>query len=410
MNEEPQGGGLVRRVTQLAATLPATPMELVERIRAIRAEAHVLSPAVTAASIPPHIRINTVVEVIDPTFDPKTGRGNDVYFQASIHKSQKRNEGGEDVYVPLEVSLNATAIKRVLAAAGVSVTHSEQIPTAEPNHWKWQSRGKMRDFDGGWREVPPGTSEIDFRDGSAQIGEWTPDKWAKAEVDAEERKKTTAKNLQWKCKANIGGWTADRVMASRRFGLRLAEAKSLNALGRNFGLKQVYTLEELKKPFVIFRATFSPDMADPEIKRMVTAAEFGATNLLYPQGGAVAPALPPAQAEPAHAESSAVDGEVVSEQHQQPSETTAPDEDVPFTPAADADPVYHVTQVMRRKGGGFYVMTRETGDKHLLTDEERIATVAHAAIDKEPISIDIEGRGGESWILQIAPAKKDSGF
>jgi hypothetical protein len=43
----------------------------------------------------------------------------------------------------------------MLAAAGVSVTHSEQIATDDQNHWKWQSRGKMRDFDGSWRELPP---------------------------------------------------------------------------------------------------------------------------------------------------------------------------------------------------------------------------------------------------------------
>lgn len=407
MTDEPQGGGLVRRVTQLAATLPATPMELVERIRAIRAEAHVLSPATTAASIPQHIRINTVVEVIDTTFDPKTGRGNDVYFQASIHKSQKQSQGGEDVFVPLEVSLNATAIKRMLAAAGVSVTHSDQIPTTEPNHWKWQSRGKMRDFDGGWRELPPGTSEIDFRDGSAQIGEWTPDKWARAEVDAEERKKSTPKNLQWKCKANIGGWTSDRVLASRRFGLRLAEAKSLNALGRNFGLKQVYTLEELRKPFVIFRATFNPDMSDPDIKKMVTAAELGATNLLFPQGGPVAPALPAHQPEPETAASSqAVDGEVMPEGRSF-DDIEAEDAKQAAKAKADASLLQVVSVTVR--GDAYFVEV--SNGQTLRTKDKAIAKACNdARKENRAIHIDAEKRGDVLEIVEIGNGGADEGY
>ena len=406
MNEQPEG--LVKRVTQLAATLPASAVELVERIRAIRAEAHVLSPAVTAASIPPHIRINTVVEVIDTSFDPKTGRGNDVYFQASIHKSDKRGEG----FVPLEVSLNATCIKRMLAAAGVSVTHSDEIPTGAANWWKWQSRGKMRDFDGSWRELPPGTAEIDLRDGSAQIGEFTAEEWKKREAEAAQRakdRKLADKDL-WKEKPKpIGGWTADRVMSARRFGLRLAEAKSLNALGRNFGLKQVYSLEELKKPFVIFRATFAPDMADPAIKQMVTAAELGATNLL---GFPSAPALPPAAVQAPEPDPHVVEGDVVAEPQQEKPADTSVLGDQSFGAVTEPAPTfneYTVKDAGGHKEGGFYVET--TAGLRLLTDDESAARAAHGSIAaKKPIYVEEEKRqDGAVWIVELRTEKPDEG-
>lgn len=407
MNDEPQGGGLVRRVTELAAKLPAAPLELVERIQSLRAQAHVLSPAVTAASIPPHIRINTVVEVIDTTFDPKTGRGNDVYFQASIHKSDKKGYGDDAVFTPLEVSLNATCIKRILAAAGVSVTHSDQIPTSDQNHWKWQSRGKMRDFDGSWRDLPPGTAEIDFRDGSAQIGEWTPDKRAEHVAAAAKKADGMPQKERWKAKpAPIGGWTGDRVMSARRFGLRLAEAKSLNALGRNFGLKQIYSLEELKKPFVIFRATFSPDMSDPDIKKMVTAAELGATNLLFPSGGPVAPALPPAAEaalpDEAHDETPhTIDGEVVN--HEDP---------LPFEPepAAPAEPpTFTISGVFRQTDGGFYLTTFQTKAERLTTPDQAIATAAHKAFKaSQPVHLELQQTDSGRVVLKLTAV--DEGY
>ena len=48
------------------------------------------------------------------------------------------------------------------------------------------------------------------------------------------------------------------------------------------GLKPVYTLEELKKPFIIVSVTPVVDMNDPDIKRMVTAHMLGIKETLYP--------------------------------------------------------------------------------------------------------------------------------
>jgi hypothetical protein len=48
------------------------------------------------------------------------------------------------------------------------------------------------------------------------------------------------------------------------------------------GLKPAYTLEELKKPFVVVAVTPVVDMKDPDIKKMVTAHMLGIRETLYP--------------------------------------------------------------------------------------------------------------------------------
>ena len=48
------------------------------------------------------------------------------------------------------------------------------------------------------------------------------------------------------------------------------------------GLKPAYTLEDLKKPFVVVAVTPVVDMKDPDIKKMVTAHMLGIRETLYP--------------------------------------------------------------------------------------------------------------------------------
>lgn len=409
----------VETVTQLAGTIIKTPLELAQRVRAMQQVAHILSPAVSVAAIPEHIAINTVVVVIDPTFDAKTGRGNDVYFQASIHKSVNKGSRENPDWEVLEASLNANAIRRMLSASGVQITTSRRTDDAAiQNYWAWESRGKIRDFDGSWRELPPGNVEIDLRDTSAQIGEWSAEKWARAERDCEEKKKTAGKDA-WKLKPNVGGWTADRVLAARRFGLRLAESKSLNALGRNLGLKQIYALDELKKPFVIFRATWLPDMSDPVTRQMVTAAELGANHLLYPPASTPA-ALPAGPREP---DPHIIDVEPGQREESRGGEPSHAQADMKASPSGPGDlsfgtaPLeepsafteYLVEDAGSRTGGGFYI---QVPGLRLLTDDESSARAAHAAkLARKPIYVDVEkrsrGTGDEMdiWILEMRTEK-----
>ena len=385
-------------VVDLAGKQIRTASELTERIRACQAEAHILSPTVAISSIPPTHAINVAVVVIDPAVDPQSGAGTDVYHQPSIHKRKKT---GQD-YEPVEVSLGKTGLQKIAHAAGINWIESRRIDDGRtPSYWSWTCIGQVIDFDGTPRRLPPGSVEIDLRDGSPQIGGWTPALWATAVQACEDRKATTAKADQWKVKPYaIGGWTADRVMGARRFGLRLAESKAMNAAIRNLGVKQKYTVDELRKPFVVFRCSFVPDMSDPEVKRIVTERALGGTAKLYAhapasQGGdvidvdagqaaAVSPAPPP---------DDGLD-----------SLPSADDEGVPATPVG-----HHITFVGTSQHG-FVIRTTETGDRRLETTDRAIALAAKTAMDAQTVvELTVEQRNGGWVILEIAPWREPSG-
>jgi hypothetical protein len=391
----------VDAVTQLAGTIIKTPLQLAERVRAMQQVAHVLSPAVSVAAIPDHIAINPVVVVIDQTFNAETGRGNDVYFQRSIHKSRKNGSGDSATYEPLEVSLNANAIKRMLSASGVNIIRSVRTDDgSKQNYWAWESTGRIRDFDGSWRDLPPGNVEIDLRDGSAQIGEWSAEAWARNEAAVEKKKAALPENQRWKAKPDlIGGWSGDRVLAARRFGLRLAEAKSLNALGRNLGLKQIYGLDELKKPFVIFRATWNPDMSDPDTRRMVAAAELGASHLLYPPASAPA-ALPAAgPREPAPV---IIDAEPGQKPHGTAPAAAA---EIESLPADDPVTRYTITRVAKQTADGqptrFFIATEQTRDALIEAPEPIAMAAAEAKKAGRQVELDLERTNQEIRVLEL---------
>ena len=288
----------LQRSQQLAAGGEiTTPPQLAEKIKQLQGQAHILSPMAAVGSIAPGYVVNPVVVVIDPSVDSESGRGADVYFQRSIHKSNKRGSGRDATYEPLEVSLNKQGLLKILTASGVNVYPTREIRVETDRHsgtyiWVLATDGDIIDFDGRLRRLPSGTASVDLSDGSPDIGEWTPEDWAKCVAKAEEQKAKTPESDRWKCKPEpINGWTKERVLGARKFGYRLAEAKSLNALSRNLGVRQLYAITDLAKPFVIFRPSFKPDMTDPVIRQMVTAANLGARNLMYP--GSSAPQMLP---------------------------------------------------------------------------------------------------------------------
>lgn len=287
----------IQVVEALTAGIIRDPIELAENMRQLQEVAHIITPAASVAVLPPHIFIQRIPVVIDTKFDAKTGRGTDVYFQSSIHKSIKRSD---DYWEPQEVSLNANAIKRIIGSAGIDITASERVDDgSKPNYVQWTTRGRVREFDGSWRELLPGDVEIDLRDGSDHIGKWNAEDWPEAVRDAEERKAEAKKKGQdhWKIKPEIGGFSLDRVMQQRKSLIPVAQTKSANRLGRNLGLKQIYSLEELKKPFVIFRASFMHDTSNPRIAEMLSLHELGALNLMFqPATGALPPAVTTSQA------------------------------------------------------------------------------------------------------------------
>lgn len=78
------------------------------------------------------------------------------------------------------------------------------------------------------------------------------------------------------------------MMQKRKFKLRLCEAGAMNRVLRMLlGIKQAYTTEELKKPFVMARIVFKPDYNDKEVKKAILDAHIRATFGVY--GPAAAP-------------------------------------------------------------------------------------------------------------------------
>lgn len=392
----------MERAQAMAGVEIKTPQEYAERIRALQGQAHILSPMSAFASIAPSHVINPMIVVIDPSCDPETGRGADVYHQRSIHKGSGRG----DSYKPLEVSLNKIGLQKILSAAGANV-YPPSREFRERNWWIVTHEADVLTFDGRYVRLPPGTASVDLRDGSADIDEWTPEAWAEAERVAGEQRKRVEESERWKVKAAIvradgsrSAWTRERVMQQRKFGLELAETKSLNRLARNLGIKQAYTIEELSKPFVIFRASYVPDLSNPRVAEMMAAASLGARHTMYP--GASAPQQVPLMGEGApisHAHGDPQDvltGDIVPETPERMQTAAPPEgaEDVNFEePPKPAEPVaaplFHVTKV-KRLGKDvdqkFFIETQE--GITLYTPDEAIAKAcATAAKDKAPREI-----------------------
>lgn len=409
------------RIVELTSLQYRDPVALAKCMTELQQVAHVISPAAAFAALPPNVTVTPVPVVIDPTFDPKTGRGTDVYHQPSLHKSENIGTYQDPKWVPLEVSLNANAIMRVLQSAGVSVTKSERTDDgSDPHYCAWTTHGRVRQFDGGWLDLPPGDVEIDLRDGSEQIGGWNADDWPAIEADAKARKAKAEAGREkdaWKIKGEIGGWSADRVVSQRRFILPMAQTKSGNRLGRKLGLKQIYTIAELtEKPFVIFRASWQHDMTNPAVVQMVTLAELGSLNLLFPPAMS-APALPPAVNEPPTAESPANESTATTATRTTTTSTAAPPaaavpegaqeiDDIPEfakAPEIPAD-VFTITKVSML--GERYFFETVEGKTFTTEDRELAKRLNEARKAKQRMVIDGEKVDvGGSPFLNIVEAK-----
>lgn len=380
------------RMARLTGTNIKTPHELRQRIEEFQSSAFILSPMTAVASIAPGYEITPVVVVIDPSVDPESGRGADVYFQRSIHKSKKVG----DSWVPTEVSLNAQGLGRVLAAVGVNVYPSrwQHDGVAEKHLWVVETDGDLIEFDGRVRRLPAGVGSLDARDGSPDIGEWTPEEWAKRVAIAEQQKKNTAEKDRWKVKPEPlpGGWTYERVMGVRKYGRQLALTKSLNSLSYRLGVRHSYSVEELKKkPFVIMRPMFVPDMKNPQIAAMVTAANLGARATMYP--GSAPQQLPEAtDAAVTHSHGEPpLDGHVIEPEAEERMVTAAPPEDATELVEETAKPqqtaaagnVYIVTKVLKNNEGQFFVQTKE-GVTLFFTEPSMLKPVQAAAKDGQP--------------------------
>jgi hypothetical protein len=260
---QPRTQAIARPAAPAASTLARTPdiphelildpQRLTSQLQAMQQHYNVLSPAIAISQMAPGFGANFAVVLIDPTVtidEYGNGTGPDTYFSKKIHKGNER-------------SLNKGGLQKISQALGIQWDRHLCRPMHDPrirNYWMWQYIGYVRTHDGQWQTVE-GTRELDLRDGAAE-----------------------AQSM-----------TANQLPKARAMGNQICETKAMQRAIRTF-VRQKYTVDELKKPFVIVRFSFTPDMSDPEIKKEVTRLAMSGASMLFspPAPAAALPALPPA--------------------------------------------------------------------------------------------------------------------
>lgn len=243
--------GLAKR-PELPTGLISDPQALTNQLTSLQAHYHVMSPAISVSQMAPGFGANLAVVQIDPTVVMDkygNGAGADCYYSNSLLKDQNKR------------ALNKQGLLKIAQAAGIQWVpeHCRRMDDGKERYlWRWQYFGYVRTHDGQLQPVQ-GSRELDLRDGSAEA--------------------TAMKDQQ--------------LDKARAVGNQVCETKAMQRAIRTLGIRQAYTLDELKKPFLIVRFSFTPDMSDPEIKKAVTLQAMGGLGALYQAPTAnVLPALP----------------------------------------------------------------------------------------------------------------------
>ena len=172
------------------------------------------------------------------------------FIPANYRVSFKILRFGEGDYFKVpggKMCLLKHALDQLAGAANIDWLESKRLDDrSEPFYCEWQVTGRMRDWNGQYRHIK-GTVAVDLRDGMP---------------DALEAK---------------GG-----LATARKFMVRIAESKAKNrAIRSAIGLKTAYEQREAFWPFVFPTLQFDPDMSNPEVAKMVTAANLGMIDQVY---------------------------------------------------------------------------------------------------------------------------------
>lgn len=257
-----------------------TPSDLATKVGEWNAQGfHVLAPAIQVGTFASGYGVNASLVMLDPRVDGD-GRGIDVYFDKTTMRGAGANDDPTEERAPTKIGLG-----RLSSAAGVSWVepYGRVDPLTILNLWIYRVTGVYLAYDGTPQTIK-GEKEIDYRDGSAQIGDWSIADWRALEA---KNQQATGSDRKWA----INGWSQNRVRQARTNGAERAETGALErAIRFAFPIKHRYTLAELTRPFVALRVCPMVDMADPDVRRMVADRQLGGVAALY----APSRALPPA--------------------------------------------------------------------------------------------------------------------
>lgn len=324
---------------------------------------HVLTPFTAISGLAAQHGI--IVSQVKINSDPAPGGAGDVYGGLPFLKGEKGKPTEE-------VALAKIGLRKLAECAAISTSTHRTDDRRQLHYWEFKAVASYRGIDGAivTREA---TVEWDLRDGSDRLK----------------------------------GWTPNQISEGRKNGLRNCEARAINAAIRECGcgIKQKYTRAELERPFVVLRVAFQPDMADPDIKRMVTQQALGGTRALY---GAEPRAL-----EAAHV----VDGEAVHDPgpRQVGSGATPGSQAAPpaTSPPADAPPVEGAVRIAKvdmqsgeTKGRKWtrYVIVDSNGVMYSTFDKQHYDDAERFLASKDWVEIVTETKGDFVNIIEIVKA------
>lgn len=224
------------------AKIPGTyrnPLAITERLQYAAKHFNLITPMTSCGTLPDGFSVALSTVLID------------------IDRETYKVQGG--------YGLSKVALDKISAAAGISWDSqaSGRIDRGDhPFYCAWRAVGYVRDFDGTWRALPPGTREMDLRDGSAV---------ALAESAAQLREK--------------------RIHIASH-----CETKARLRAVRSMGIRGSYTAEELKRPFVVVRCMPTGESSDPVLRREFARAIFAKAleggRAVYGHDHVGSPALP----------------------------------------------------------------------------------------------------------------------
>jgi hypothetical protein len=227
---------LAEQAASTPTSLITTPEQFTSALQRWAGHYHVMAPFTNLTALAPQHGIIASQVLID--IDTRKEGANEVYDGLPFLDSSKG-----------EVALAKRGLRKLAECAGISTTTERTDPRTLQFYWEIKARATYKGVDGSnvQREA---TVEWDLRDGSPRLK----------------------------------GWTAKQIEEARKHGLRACETRAINAVIRECGcgLKQKYTKEELRKPFLMLRISFQPDMSDPDVRRQVTEHHLAGTATLYP--------------------------------------------------------------------------------------------------------------------------------
>ncbi len=256
---------------------------------------NLLMPVSSESQINPFYKF-TVMEV---QADLKENSG-DIFKVGSVktgYDPQTKKDIYSDVYSPAKPLL-----MKLAAAAGIQFDPNNTFGTyISKNCYKAKAYGAMRMPDGtGKTHVDEKVINLDdeedrfrleFMDKSLQgitdkkaaeeaaklfKGEWidSTDKWNKAckafKVADVDRQKYIDRAV-----------LVNMTLLRKTFAEKAMTGAILRVIRALIGMKGTYTIEELKKPFVIPRVTFSPDYNNPEVRRAMLEQGMSSVNNMF---------------------------------------------------------------------------------------------------------------------------------